>query len=38
MKFGQLLEYYMRQTFVERLYTKCDEKTITRPLSISLDQ
>ena len=44
MKFGQLIEYNMRNIFVEKLYTKCDEETIPRPfsrktkLSISLDQ
>ena len=44
MKFGQLIEYNKRETFVEKSYTKCDEETIPRPfslklkLSISLDQ
>ena len=41
MKFGQLIEHYMRNIFVE---TKCAGETICRPLSkksklsISLDQ
>ena len=45
MKFGQLIGYDMRNTFVEKSYTKCDrETTIPRlfskkpKLSISLDQ
>ena len=44
MKFGQLIEYNMRNIFVEKLYTKCAGETIPRPLtkksklSISLDQ
>ena len=44
MKFGQLIEYDMRNIFVEKLYTKCAGETIPRPLSknsklsISLDQ
>ena len=44
VKFGQLVGYNMRHTFVERPYTKStksDEKAITRLLSIlsiSLDQ
>ena len=44
MKFGQLLEYNTRNTFLEKLYTKCGGDTIPRPfsknskLSISLDQ
>ena len=43
-KFGQLIEYNMRNIFVEKPYTKCARKTIPRPLSkkskltISLDQ
>ena len=42
--FGQLIEYSMRNIFVEKLYTKCRGETITRPfskkskLSISLDE
>ena len=42
--FGQLLEYNMRNIFVEKSYTKCGEETIPRSfskklkLSISLDQ
>ena len=32
MKFGQLIEYNMRNTFVGKSYTKCIE-TIPRPLS-----
>ena len=44
MKFGQLIEYNMRNIFVEKSYTKCDGETIPRPFSknpkwsISLDQ
>ena len=44
MKFGQLIEYNMRNIFVEKSYTKCGEETIVIPfskksqLSISLDQ
>ena len=44
MIFGQLIEYKMRNPFVEKSYTKYAGETITRPLSkksklsISLDQ
>ena len=44
MRFGQLIEYNMRNIFVKKLYTKYGGKTIPRPLSkkskfsISLDQ
>ena len=44
MKFCQLIEYNMRNIFVETSYTKCGGETIPRPLSkksklsISLDQ
>ena len=44
LKFGQLMEYNVRNTFLEKLYTKFDEETITRPfskkskLSISLNK
>ena len=44
MKFGQLIEYKMRNTFVEKSYTKYAGETIPRPLPkkskliISLDQ
>ena len=44
MKVGQLIEYNMRNIFVEKLYTKRAGETISRPLSkksklsISLDQ
>ena len=44
MKFGQLIEYNMRNIFVEKSYTKYAGETIPRPLSkilklsISLDQ
>ena len=44
MKFGQLIVYNMRNIFLEKSYTKCGRKTISRPfskkskLSISLDQ
>ena len=33
MKFGQLTEYKMRHTFVEKSYTKYDGETIPRPFS-----
>ena len=44
MKFGQLIEYNMRNNFLEKSYTKCGEETSSRPFSeklqlvISLDQ
>ena len=44
MKFCQLIEYNMRNVFVEKSYIKCAGETIHRPLSkkskmsISLDQ
>ena len=44
MKFGQLIEYNMRNIFLEKSYTKCGGETSPRPfsgklkLSISLDQ
>ena len=44
MKFGQLIEYNMRNIFVEKSCTKCGAETIPRPFSkkpksgISLDQ
>ena len=44
MTFGQLIEYNMRNIFVEKPYTKCAGETITKPLfkklklSISMDQ
>ena len=44
MKFGQLIEYDMRNIFLEKLYTKCCGGTISRPfskkskLSISLNK
>ena len=43
MKFGQLIEYKMRNTFLEKLYTICGEKlspdafSKKSKLSISLD-
>ena len=43
MKFGQSIENSMRNTFLEKSYTKYDEETIPRPfskkskLSLSLD-
>ena len=33
MKFGQLIEYNVRNIFVEKSYTKCAGETIPRPLS-----
>ena len=44
MKFGQLIEYDMKNTFLVKSYAKCGGETISRPfskklkLSISLDQ
>ena len=43
MKFGQLIEYNMRNNFPEKPYTKCGGEIISRPFSkraklgISLD-
>ena len=42
MKFGQLMEYNMRNIFLEKSYTKCGGETMPRPfsklkLSTSLD-
>ena len=42
-KFGQLIEYNMRNSFLEKLYKICGRETIPRPFSklsklrISLD-
>ena len=33
MKFGQLIEYNMRNIFLEKPYTKCGRETIPRPFS-----
>ena len=33
MTFGQLIEYNMRNVFVEKSYTKCGGESIPRPLS-----
>ena len=33
MKFSQLIEYNIRNIFVEKSYTKCAGETIPRPLS-----
>ena len=33
MKFGRLIEYKMRNIFVEKSYTKCGGETIPRPFS-----
>ena len=45
MKFGQLIEYNMRNVFLEKSYTECGEETSPRPFSekikltiVSLDQ
>ena len=44
MKFGELIEYNMRNVFVEKSYRKYAGETIRRPLSkksklsVSLDQ
>ena len=43
MKFGQLMEYVMRNIILEKSYTKCGGETSPRPfseklkLSVSLD-
>ena len=43
-KFGQLIEYNMRNIFLEKSYTKCNGETIPRffskksKLNVSLDQ
>ena len=31
MKFGQFIEYNMRNIFLEKSYTKCRGETISRP-------
>ena len=36
MKFGQLIEYNMRNIFLEKLYTKCGADTILRPFSMKI--
>ena len=33
MKYGQLIEYNMRNIFLEKSYTKCGGETSPRPLS-----
>ena len=33
MKCGQLIEYNMKNIFLEKSYTKCETKTIPRPFS-----
>ena len=33
MKFGQLIEYNMRNIFLEKSYAKCGGETISRPFS-----
>ena len=44
MKFGQLIEYNMRNNLLQKSCSKCDRETIPRPISkksylnISLDQ
>ena len=38
MKFGQLIEYNMRNIYVEKSYTKCAGETKKSNLSIFLDQ
>ena len=44
MKFGQLIEYHLRNIFLEKSDTECGGETIPRPLfkksklSVSLDQ
>ena len=34
MKYGQLIEYNMRNIFFEKSYTKCGGETITRHFSM----
>ena len=44
MKFGQLIDYNIKSTFLEKSYTECDRESNTRPfykkskLTTSLDQ
>ena len=33
MKFGQFIEYNIKNTFVKKSYTKCTGETVLRPLS-----
>ena len=33
MKFGKLIEYNMKNIFIEKSYTKCGEETSPRPFS-----
>ena len=33
MKFGQLVEYNMRNILLKKLFTNCGEETISRPFS-----
>ena len=33
MKFGQLIEYNMRNIFLEKLYSKCGGETSPKPFS-----
>ena len=33
MELGQLIEYSLRNMFLEKLYTKCGGETIPRPIS-----
>ena len=33
MKFGQLMEYKLRNIFLEKLYRKCGGETIPRPFA-----
>ena len=43
MKFGQLIEYNMKNSFLQKSFTKCSRETVPRPsskklkLSLSLD-
>ena len=36
MKYGQLIEFNMRNTFLEKLLTKRGEETIPKPFSVKL--
>ena len=38
MKFGQLIEYNMRNIFLESLYSKCGGQTISRQNWAYIDQ
>ena len=37
MRFGELIEYNMRNIFLEKLYAKCGRVTIPRPFSKKIE-